>query len=285
MNNRKSFFIIGASLLASLLFTSEASSTGNVSNHTYFKPRLYISGQYRPGVSHFSKFSVKETNYNTTQLVGLKKDISVIGNSNITTYTNFNFPYIAEFQDNAISFSGAIGYLYSENFRIEVEASYEEFDVKNPEGSATDAYRYFALARAMDGTNKSSPDDTRKFTVMRNDGLSISSVMINGCYNFTLDDIPVVPYVCAGIGGDFIEFFNDLHVKFAHQGKVGISYSISPEVSLFLNGYYHKVTGNRFKNLHVQHVSDLSDAPKFTSAVATLNVGYFGGEIGVRFIF
>ncbi|RZB12687.1 P44/Msp2 family outer membrane protein [Ehrlichia minasensis] len=283
MSNKRSFFLIGISLLINLLLSTDASSM-EVHSHTHFKPSLYISGQYRPGVSHFSKFSVKETHHNTVKLVGMKKD-SKTDMTNIKLNTNFNSTYNAEFQDNEISFSGAIGCLYSENLRIEVEASYEEFDVKNPDGgAATDAYRYFALARKM-GENTNSPSDTEKFTVMRNDGLSISSVMINGCYNVILNDIQAEPYICAGIGGDFIEFFNGFHVKFAYQGKVGISYQIFPEVRLFLDGYYHKVKGNKFKNLHVQHVDTLQNAPKVTSAVATLNIGYFGCEAGVRFIF
>ncbi|KJV63482.1 MULTISPECIES: P44/Msp2 family outer membrane protein [Ehrlichia] len=281
MSNKKSFFTIGVSFIANLLLLSNAFSTENTSNYTYFKPRLYIGGQYRPAVSHFSEFSVKETNLNTVRLVGLKKDISAVNSTNIANNINFNFPYIAEFQDNAISFSGAIGYSYSKELRIEVEASHEEFDVKNPEGSVVETYRYFALARAMENTNPQSG----KFTVMKNDGLSISSVMLNVCYDFEPDSILATPYICAGIGGDFIEFFNDLHVKLAYQGKMGLSYSISPEVSLFLDGYYHKVIDSKFKNLHVQHVADLDSAPKFTSAVATLNIGYFGGELGVRFTF
>ena len=284
MNNKRKFFLIGMSLLINLLLPVDASSM-EVHNHTHFKPRLYISGQYRPGVSHFSKFSVKETHYNTVQLVGLKKDTK-IDDTSIKLHTNFNFPYVAEFQDNEISFSGAVGCFYSENLRIEVEASYEEFDVKNPDGAATDAYRYFALARQMENNgNSNSPNNIEKFTVMRNDGLLISSVMINGCYNVILNDIQAEPYICAGIGGDFIEFFNGFHVKLAYQGKVGISYQIFPEVRLFVDGYYHKVKGNKFKNLHVQHVDILANAPKVTSAVATLNIVYFGCEAGVRFIF
>ena len=282
MSNKKNFFTIGVSFIANLLLLSNAFSTENTNNYTYFKPRLYIGGQYRPAISHFSEFSVKETNVNTVRLVRLKKDINIVNSNNIAVNTNFDSPYIAEFQDNAISLSGTIGYLYSKELRVEVEASHEEFDVKNPEGSVVETYRYFALARNI--PSGSTNPESKKFTVMKNDGLSISSVTLNVCYDLKKDDILAIPYICAGIGGDFIEFFNDLHVKLAYQGKIGLSYSISPEISLFLDGYYHKVIDSKFKNLHVQHVDDLSDAPKFTSAVATLNIGYFGGEVGVRFI-
>ncbi|MGN7618834.1 MAG: P44/Msp2 family outer membrane protein [Ehrlichia sp.] len=80
-------------------------------------------------------------------------------------------------------------------------------------------------------------------------------------------------------------FFDALHVKFAYQGKLGISYELSSRISVFADGYYHKVIGDQFKNLNVNHVVELDTFPKATSAVATLNIGYFGGELGVRFVF
>ena len=94
------------------------------------------------------------------------------------------------------------------------------------------------------------------------------------------------PYICIGIGGDFTEFFDQLHVKLAYQGKIGISYPIYNKINLFANGYYHIVIGNKFKNLNVLlYTAELENVPRVTSAVAMLNVSYFGGEIGVRLTF
>ncbi|WDM85428.1 P44/Msp2 family outer membrane protein [Ehrlichia sp. JZT12] len=136
------------------------------------------------------------------------------------------------------------------------------------------------MPHIIDTTNKVS------HTVMRNDGLAISSNMINVCYDFLLDQLPALPYICGGIGVDAIEFFDALHIKLASQIKLGITYLLSSNINLFIDGYYHRVIGNnKFKNLKVQHVAELHDAPKVTFAVATLNVGYIGGEVGVRFIF
>ena len=281
MNNKKIFYIISISLLVNLLILPNISFAEN--SYVSINPVLYISGQYRPGVSHFGKLSVKETHKDIKQLVALKKEVSPI-TSVINTNTSFDSIYNAEFEDNAISFSGAVGFSYAEGPRIEIEASYEEFDVKNPGGyTVADAFRYFALARSTD-TNPQQPVSD-KFTVMKNNGLSIGSVIINGCYDFTLDEAPASPYICVGIGGDFIEFFDQLHVKLAYQGKIGISYPIYNKINLFANGYYHKVVGNKFRNLDVQHVVDLNEHPKITSAIATLNVSYFGGEIGARLAF
>ncbi|AHX03228.1 surface antigen family protein [Ehrlichia chaffeensis str. Heartland] len=296
MNHKSMLFTIGTALI-SLLSLPNASFSGITNNNTN-KLGVYVSGQYKPSVSVFSNFSVKETNFATQQLVALKKDIDSVeistnADNGINKPGNFTIPYIPKFQDNAASFSGAFGFFYDKGLRVEMEGSYEEFDVKNPGGytKVRDAYRYFALAREME-FNQTSPKSKESstqptgiyHTVMRNDGVVISSAMINGCYNFTLGSLSISPYMCIGIGIDAIQFFNALHIKFAHQSKLGITYPLSSNVHLFADGYYHKVIGNKFKNLSVQHVYELQDAPRVTSAIATLDIGYFGGEIGVSFI-
>ncbi|AHX05150.1 outer membrane beta-barrel domain protein [Ehrlichia chaffeensis str. Liberty] len=280
MNNKKS--IITGTVLASLLLLSSIESSSAVS-HNHIRTNtggIYITGQYRPGVSHFTNFSVKETTTDTKVLVSYKKEQTSI---DLTAHSNFNGIYTVKFQDNAASFSGAIGYSYTEGLRLEVEGSYETFDVKDPKDySAKDAFRFFALARP---TSSTPPIENYKYTVMKNNGLSVASIMINGCYDLSFNNVVVSPYICAGIGEDFIEFFDTLHIKFAYQGKLGISYYLSPKINIFADGYYHRVIGNKFKNLNVNHVVELTDFPKPTSAVATLNVAYFGGEAGVKLTF
>nr|AAF73414.1 P28-6 [Ehrlichia chaffeensis] len=278
--SKKKFITIGTVLASLLSFLSIESFSAINHNHTGNNTSgIYITGQYRPGVSHFSNFSVKETNVDTIQLVGYKKSASSIDPN---TYSNFQGPYTVTFQDNAASFSGAIGYSYPESLRLELEGSYEKFDVKDPKDySAKDAFRFFALAR---NTSTTVPD-AQKYTVMKNNGLSVASIMINGCYDLSFNNLVVSPYICAGIGEDFIEFFDTLHIKLAYQGKLGISYYFFPKINVFAGGYYHRVIGNKFKNLNVNHVVTPDEFPKATSAVATLNVAYFGGEAGVKFTF
>lgn len=292
--SKKRFIIIGTAL--TLLLPNASFSEVIISNNRHSV--LYVSGQYKPGISHFRKFSVKETNAPTIQLVGLKHDVTSIKKT-INTSTNFNVPYKVTFQNDIISFSGAIGYSSSKGPRVELEGSYEEFDVIDPgDYLIKDAHRYFAVPRAMNDSIPTTPND-KKFTVMRNDGISIASVMFNGCYDIPLSKLGMSPYICAGIGGDFIEFFDVLHIKPAYQGKIGINYSLFVKANLFIDGYYHKVIGKQFNNLSVQHVvtlktltTEAGDAevsaktdPTTAYAVAILNVGYFGGEIGMRFMF
>nr|ABO36252.1 Omp-1-12 [Ehrlichia ewingii] len=298
MNNKNRFTAIGVALTCLLLLPNVSFSETTIINQP---SGLYISGQYKPSVSVFSDFSVKEANVATKHLIALKKSVDSINAEKATPHNqglgkpdNFNIPYKVEFEDNAVSFSGVIGYSFPEGPRIEIETSYEEFDVKNPGGyTLNDAFRYFALAREIESDqNKFQPKNANSnssnkiyHTVMRNDGISVLSNMINICYDFSLDNLPVLPYICGGTGVDTIEFFDSLHIKLAGQAKIGITYPLSSNINLFAGGYYHKVIGNRFKNLKVQHIAELNDAPKVTSAVATLNISYFGGEIGARFIF
>ncbi|CAH58607.1 P44/Msp2 family outer membrane protein [Ehrlichia ruminantium] len=292
-------------VLTLLSFIPNISFSEITHNNTEIRYSIYISGQYKPSVSNFSNFSVKETNTNTENLVATKQDIAPLDiDAGLVTpkppqksqkiykglreSTNFNHPYTAEFQDNNISFGGAIGYSSTKGTRVELEGSYEFFDVKDPIGHKLhDAHRYFALARAM---NKYKPFEPKRqyelrthHTVMRNDGVYISSIMLNGCYDFSINELKISPYMCVGIGINAIEFFDALHLKLAYQGKFGISYPISNNIKLFADGYYYKVTDNKFKNLKVIHVADLNNTPLVTSAIATLNVEYFGGEIGIRF--
>ena len=277
--NNKNFIIMGtvfASLLSFLSIESFSAVNHNIGDSI---SGIYVVGQYRPGVSHFTNFAVKETNNDIKQLVRYKKDASSIA---LETNSNFQDSYTVKFQNNVASFSGAIGYSYTDGLRFEIEGSYEKFDVKDPKDcSLKDAFRFFALARGISNNNPNA----NEYTVMKNNGMSITSVMINGCYNLSLSNLVVSPYICAGIGEDFIEFFDVLHIKFAYQGKLGINYHLSSKVNIFADGYYHKVIGNKFKNLNVSHVVSLNKFPKVTSALATLNVAYFGGEVGVRFIF
>ncbi|ABD45503.1 major outer membrane protein OMP-1X [Ehrlichia chaffeensis str. Arkansas] len=274
--SKKNFITIGATLIHMLL--PNISFPETINNNTDKLSGLYISGQYKPGISHFSKFSVKEIYNDNIQLIGLRHN--AISTSTLNINTDFNIPYKVTFQNNITSFSGAIGYSDPTGARFELEGSYEEFDVTDPgDCLIKDTYRYFALARNPSGSSPTS----NNYTVMRNDGVSITSVIFNGCYDIFLKDLEVSPYVCVGVGGDFIEFFDALHIKLAYQGKLGINYHLSTQASVFIDGYYHKVIGNQFNNLNVQHVASTDFGPVY--AVATLNIGYFGGEIGIRLTF
>ncbi|CAI27412.1 P44/Msp2 family outer membrane protein [Ehrlichia ruminantium] len=271
--------LLGIMLALSLLPTKSFSeSISNNDNSQNFK--LYISGQYKPGVPKFNNFSAKETNVKTQKLLGLLSGTS----RKIDKYKDFSNTYIPDFQDSSTGFGAAVGYISYKGIRFEIESSYEEFQVNihdNCEGTI-EPCRYFALARSV---GRRGWPDQNNYTVMKNTGLSMTSVMFNGCYNIMSNKLEISPYICIGIGGDFIDFFDSTHIKLAYQGKLGISYSLLPDVTLFVDGYYHRIANNQFKNLNVLQPVELKYEPKITSATATMNVTYFGGEVGIRFIF
>ena len=233
---------------------------------------IYISSQYKPSISHFKNFSIQEINPQTKNSVEPEKN-TVTGNI-FKLNSHINIPYNIQFQDNTTSFSGAIGYS-SKGLRLEAEGSYEEFYMKNSNDSLIiNSNRHYV----------SSSDDFQNFAITRDNKLSITSIMVNTCYDISISD-SLVPYLCTGIGGDIIGLFNTTYLKFAYQGKVGISYLINNNILLFSDIYYHKVTGKEFKNLYVQYVADVNNFQKVTPILANLDIGYFGSEIGVRFIF
>ena len=262
---------------------------------------MYISSQYKPSIPYFKNFIIEENSYHIpvkfAGLMGLANDVTHATEHILKNNQTFNVPYIAKFRNSLINLSGAVGYYSGQGPRLEIEASYENFDAANCKNCAADANRYFALTRNKDENNTYPKSDqtqsgsdsiVKKFshyTIMKNNGISIASVMLNGCYDFSFNNVKISPYVCAGIGGDFITLFETMHIKFAYQGKFGISYLISPSVSIFVSGHYHKVADNTFKNLHVKYIYALQEAPNITSAIAKLRIGYFGSEVGVRFVF
>nr|ABO36246.1 Omp-1-6 [Ehrlichia ewingii] len=298
---RKKIYSINVILVFTLLLLSIQSFAISIDNNIIDQNLgLYLSAQYKPSISHFKNFSVQEVN-KKVDLIALKNDVTHITEEILKDPTNFNTHYSAKFKNSFTGFSGAVGYYSAQGPRLEVEGFYENFDITDCSNcTINDANRYLALAREKDNNqvqpkahdssstdSNNSSNNTKKsyFTFMKNNGISIASVMINGCYDFSLNNIKISPYVCAGIGGDFIEFFEVMHIKFSYQGKLGVSYLISPSISLFVDGYYHSVINNKFKNLHVTYAYILKDSPTITSAIAQLNIGYFGGEVGLRFVF
>ncbi|WDM85434.1 P44/Msp2 family outer membrane protein [Ehrlichia sp. JZT12] len=232
---------------------------------------VYISSQYKPSISHFRNFSIQKINSKTNNSVEPEKNTETTNNTfKLNSYTTI--PHNIQFQNNTISFSGIIGYS-SKGLRLEAEGSYEEFYIKNSNDSLTI------------NSNKSHVIGSQSFTVTQNNRLSITSIMVNTCYDIAVGNSSVVPYLCTGIGGDVIGLFYTTYLKFAYQGKVGISYLINNNILLFSDIYYHKVTGNEFRNLYIQHVTNINNFQKITPVLANLDIGYFGSEIGVRFIF
>ncbi|KDB55750.1 P44-1 outer membrane protein [Anaplasma phagocytophilum str. MRK] len=119
--------------------------------------------------------------------------------------------------------------------------------------------------------------------------VSSTSVMVNACYDLLSEGLGVVPYACVGLGGNFVGVV-DGHItpKLAYRLKAGLSYQLSPEISAFAGGFYHRVVGDGvYDDLPAQRlVDDTSPAGRTKdTAVANFSMAYVGGEFGVRFAF
>ena len=89
------------------------------------------------------------------------------------------------------------------------------------------------------------------------------AVFANAYYDFDLGlDVPIKPYVGAGVGltttevsfnstaaGITTTFFDDDDVRFAYQGKVGATYDVSDNTSLFAEYTYRASEDLTFGNL------------------------------------
>ncbi|CAI27419.1 Major antigenic protein 1 (Map1) [Ehrlichia ruminantium str. Welgevonden] len=290
MNCKKIF--ITSTLISLVSFLPGVSFSDVIQEDSNPAGSVYISAKYMPTASHFGKMSIKEDSKNTQTVFGLKKDWDGV---KVPTSENTNYSslftekdYSFRYENNPfLGFAGAIGYSMN-GPRIEFEVSYETFDVKNPGGNyKNDAHMYCALDTAQQSATNGA---TLASSVMiKNENLTNISLMLNACYDIMLDGMPVSPYVCAGIGTDLVSVINATNPKLSYQGKLGISYSINSEASIFIGGHFHRVIGNEFKDIATLKIFTATNKvstvanPGFASA--TLDVCHFGIEIGGRFIF
>ncbi|WP_433846592.1 P44/Msp2 family outer membrane protein [Anaplasma phagocytophilum] len=112
--------------------------------------------------------------------------------------------------------------------------------------------------------------------------VSSTSVMVNACYDLLSEGLGVVPYACVGLGGNFVGVV-DGHItpKLAYRLKAGLSYQLSPEISAFAGGFYHRVVGDGvYDDLPAQRlVDDTSPAGRTKdTAIANFSMAYVGAS-------
>ena len=285
MNYAKVFILIYLIfLLPSLSFATIGNdSFKNNSGH------FYIGGEYKPGIPHFNRFSI--TNNNIKGLVSLiqehrnnlpymAQDATLL--NLLKNNSNFTLSYDTTYTRNLLGVGGIAGYSL-DNFRIELEAFYEKFNIKVPSGYFYDNfYEYFALIPTTELYNRTKNSQVQpSHYCMKNTGVTLSPFLVNACYDFILKKASnIAPYLCLGVGGNFIDFLDQVNFKFAYQAKVGISYLISPNLSFFIDGAFHGHFDNQFSDLLVDYPTDL----KFTTISAKFNINFLTSSVGIRFI-
>ncbi|MGN7618830.1 MAG: P44/Msp2 family outer membrane protein [Ehrlichia sp.] len=234
-------------VLAACLFPGFALSTQGRGNVT----GSYITIEYQPSLSNFRNFRIKETGFNTSSPIGLVRsarnaEASVLGVPQ-HFYTQQQSDSYKSYGNDLLGFGASVGLLVK-SLRVEFEGSYKRFDIKHLVNYASrDGHRYFAIPRDT-FFNKSIPNKMLGYTVAKNNGISVASNMVNLCYEL-IKYSSFTPYVCLGVGGDFIELFDSMRIKLAYQGKVGVSYPITSRLVFSISGQYHRVVGSKFKLL------------------------------------
>ncbi|AHX05140.1 surface antigen family protein [Ehrlichia chaffeensis str. Liberty] len=277
--NCKKFFITTA--LVSLISFLPGISFSDPAQDDNVGGNFYISGKYMPSASHFGVFSAKEEKNATVALYGLKQDWNGASASGHAETDFNNKGYSFKYENNPfLGFAGAIGYSMG-GPRIEFEMSYETFDVKNQGNNyKNDAHKYCALDR----TGSTNPT-ANKYVLLKSEGLLDISFMLNACYDIINESIPFSPYICTGIGIDLVSMFEATNPKISYQGKLGLSYSINPEASIFVGGHFHKVIGNEFRDIPTLKAFVTTSTAIPDLAIVTLSVCHFGVELGGRFNF
>ncbi|AHC39603.1 P44/Msp2 family outer membrane protein [Ehrlichia muris] len=259
----------------------------------------YITIKYQPTVSHFKNFHIKETDFDSAEPVGLNKYVTNTGFSALSNNFNFSMPHQTDsyksYKNDLLGLGLSIGLLVR-NFRVEFEGSYKSFDTKRlAYYQAKEGHTYFAIPRHllygfMPLKETTSSSYSQGYLIAKSNGISIISNIINLCRETKYKSF--TPYICLGVGGDFIEIFDTMRIKFAYQGKVGISYPITSKLVLSINGQYHKIIGDKFKLLPVflpvslkSSTGNTNEEQLNATALLTLNLEHFSSEIGLSFVF
>ncbi|MDM8335220.1 P44/Msp2 family outer membrane protein [Wolbachia pipientis] len=112
------------------------------------------------------------------------------------------------------------------------------------------------------------------------DSLSVITGLVNVYYDVAIEDMPITPYVGAGVGAAYVKNPLGTPVEnqkrgfgFAYQAKAGVSYDVTPEIKLFAGARYFGSCGTHFDKA-------VKDDDKIKVLYSTI-----GAEAGVAFNF
>ncbi|VVC35272.1 Outer membrane protein/outer membrane enzyme PagP, beta-barrel,Surface antigen msp4 [Cinara cedri] len=198
--------------------------------------------------------------------------------------------YKPKYKSSLLAGGIAAGYTM-EGIRAEFEVFYSNLGV--------DGSDYKASAGGAD-----APDNAKKFGKKTglteadtanatgiNDGFKSIVAMVNAYYDVDLSEIPVTPYVGAGVGVSRTTFVGNSHYKLAYQAKAGVSYAVTPEIKVYGGYRYFGMYGAEFKDSVMKHTT-AATPPVVTEEKVVLQqdglygtLGVHGIEAGVMFHF
>ncbi|MGN7678690.1 MAG: P44/Msp2 family outer membrane protein [Anaplasma sp.] len=114
-----------------------------------------------------------------------------------------------------------------------------------------------------------------------------TSLTANSCYDLVWGGVPVIPYGCVGMGVSFIEAAKGGGVKaeFAGRVKLGLTYEITPQISLYGGALYHRAVNYDNQKVAVIPLEEGSEGILQSGggqARVAFNLSYFAGEVGIR---
>ncbi|QXK92804.1 P44/Msp2 family outer membrane protein [Neoehrlichia mikurensis] len=242
-----------------------------------FSRNFYISSQYKPGISLFSGFSIRETMPGVTYpgLKGLPVSYYLMIPTEKKYFNRHLFDIY--YDNNLLGAALSVGYNYSNKLRIEVEGTLEHFNPSRGKYKFN-SHQYFSLGRKQNGNGSENVSD---FVVLKNEGISFKSGIVNICYDVMRSEGVLSPYMCVGAGIENVSFLKVNEPKFTYQAKFGMNYYTSSNIVVFCGAYYHGISGSEYRRIPFYNVTVSSD-PKITDASAHLNTAYFGAELGLR---
>ncbi|QJC27956.1 P44/Msp2 family outer membrane protein, omp subset [Anaplasma platys] len=241
--------------------------------------RFYVSGSYRSSFPSFSNLDVAESKTYVPDVMTVTK-MSMRGDATADINDRLAFaPYRpAYYENDYFGFSGSAGVLVG-SWRIELEGTRNTFPVRGGEGSVReDNASYTALVRGEEIT-------ASNYIVVRNKKIGIETVALNVCYDIKANTDPVISYMCFGVSGNSLNLLETKKLVHGYQGKIGVGVHVTPNVVMFLGGYYHTLHGSNYEGMKVIVPEHAALYPKATSAQAKMSIAYLGGEVGLRYAF
>ncbi|MEH0831114.1 P44/Msp2 family outer membrane protein [Anaplasma bovis] len=263
---------------------------------------ITASVQYKPAIPYFGGFSIGDSSGKTLKTYAAKKEGDVDGKNSESFVES---KYDPRYERSTDKFSVSLGYSTG-MIRFEAEGLYHEFIVDKANFSNVKNAQTFAMSKsdtqaaassssASAGSSPAKPSNTLPdyYVTATNEGISVTSLLGNVCYDIIPAEIKLSPSVCAGAGMSFIKFLGVTNRRTSYQGKVGIQYFLSSRSVIFASAYVHKIVRGKFEKIPVTHHKKPATAGGNTNTnaiehlypSANLETAYLGVECGIRLIF
>lgn len=282
--NYKKFF--PATALVALLSLSNSAFSEPIGDVEEGETRYYVRVQYNGdffNVMNGKELKANQGSGNFTTLKGHKKDASGVND------------YKPTYKSAWLTGGVAAGYTM-EGIRVEGEVFYSDLNVDGSgykdANKTTDKAERAGIFGVDDLVSKNANIASNNY-MGKNEGLTSIVGMVNAYYDVDLgnENIPVVPYVGAGVGLSKVDFVGKKHYKLAYQAKAGVSYAVTPEIKLYGGYRYFGMYNNEFVKVNLTKTAD-GDNPKTETKEHNLKqeglhktLGIHGVEAGVMFHF